>query len=63
MNNDVTITTSSLKSELMKNFVFNELRNKGSLDKLFTNVTSIIYNSPESFTNQSVKNIYIDVNK
>jgi hypothetical protein len=47
----------------MKKFVFGELKDRGSFHKLFENVEKIIFDSPESFTNQSVKNIYIDVNK
>ena len=63
MNNDVARTTRSLRTDQMKKFVFDELKDKGSFHKLFENVEKIIFESPESFTNQSVKNIYIDVNK
>ena len=46
MNNDVNSTTRSLKSDQMKNFVFGELKVKGSFNKLFENVEKIILYSP-----------------
>lgn len=46
MNNDVAITTRSLRNDQMKKFVFGELKDKGSFNKLFQNVEKIILESP-----------------
>lgn len=47
----------------MKQFVFNELKDKKTIYKIFSNIDKIILSSPNFFNSSNITSLYVDVSK